>query len=67
MQKEAPESVGQEQIDEDNPLADLEGEDLYKEEFKQDTKLVETYGSIEAYVGYKKAEAAGRIKQLKKK
>jgi capsid assembly protease len=68
IHKEAPESVGQEAGSEDeNPLAGLEGQELYKAEYQHDPKLREIYGSLDVYIAYKTAEDAGRISRLKKK
>ena len=62
-----PESVGQELDTSDDPLAGLEGEALYKAEFEQKPDLKKEYGSLEAYIAYRAADAEGRIKSLKKK
>ena len=62
-----PEGVGQELEVSDDPLAGLEGEALYKAEYEQKPDLKDEYGSVDAYVAYRTAEAAGRVKSLKKK
>jgi len=62
-----PDSVGQELEVSDDPLAGLEGEALYKAEYERTPDLKDEYGSIESYIAYRTAEAAGRVKSLKKK
>ena len=59
--------MGQELEVSDDPLAGLEGEALYKAEYEQKPDLKDEYGSVDAYVAYRTAEAAGRVKSLKKK
>ena len=48
------------------PLAGLEGEALYRAEYEQDPELAKTYGSIESYIAYRRADSEGRIRRLKK-
>jgi len=62
-----PESVGQELEVSDDPLAGLEGEALYKAEYERTPDLKDEYGSLEAYIAYRTADADGRVRTLKKK
>jgi len=67
MTKEAPESVGQETGAGESAFAGLQGEELYKAEYGNDPEIQKEYGSLDAYVAYKKAEAQGRVRLLRKK
>ena len=68
FQKHAPESVGQDDNGEElDTLAGLEGDELYKAEFSNDAALKEEFKVIDRYIAFRKAQDAGQVKILKGK